>query len=116
MGADTTVGTVHFTTEEDKWTSGDLSVYVSVGDNPNVKLNPRCPGLVITAPGWYNCTPALKGQYFGFVQTTDRDLWISELQAYPLKYVTHEATTATSSPINFGKEPTNVIKYGPQSL
>jgi len=67
MGADTTVGTVHYTTREDTWTAGSVSAYVTVGDDPDPRLNPKCPGLLVTDTGWYNCEPPLKGRYFGFV-------------------------------------------------
>jgi len=40
MGSGTTVGTIHYTTVEDKFTSGELSARVSVGDNPDVTLKP----------------------------------------------------------------------------
>ena len=105
MGAGTVVKTVFFTAREDcctekiyftvesKTQATDISdAYITVGDNPDIKLNPQCPEM-ITESGWFSCSTGLTGRYFGIWPQNPLavPLNIVEVKAYPDEYVTHLA-------------------------
>jgi len=71
---------------------------------------------VITETGWYNCDPPRTGRYFTLWHQSAGSLKISNIQAYPFKYVTDQALEFTSSSAVVGSEASNLKKIGPQGI
>ena len=117
MGAGSTVRSVHYTNRLGCCEYRINPAVVTVGDNIDIKLNPQCAGLVITDSGWYSCDPPLTGRYFGIWLQRTEYLQIQEIRAYPFKYLTNLASSATEINALTNKSLNNLWKImNPQDL
>ena len=98
MGSATKVQTVHFAAQEHFFFDENSPVVVSVGDSPDVASNLLCPGLMVLQSGWYECSPALTGLYFGvrLPRLSSDSLSSFEIRAYPGKLAKSLASVSIS--------------------
>jgi len=125
MGVSKKIRAVHFTAREVNGVAvnalpGLNPTYITVGDS--LDGNPRCQGVetladvVVTDSGWYDCEPALTGQYLSLVNTNNVPLEVVEMNAYSDLYITHRADPVTSTESSLVFPVSNVMKNNPQPL
>ena len=101
---------------EYSWTSYDV-LDIRIGNSSPPYLNPACK-LALTMSGWYACSTALTGTYFGFSRY---DKWYTELKeimAWSEFYIQHHYLSiafggASSSALTIAS---NAVIVGPTIL
>jgi len=87
--------------------------FYTVGDDPDVSLNPKCSETAYTNGGLYECH--LNGKFFGIIKPDSDPVHLCELRLYSRKSTVPHFTTS-SSPIWTNKDHTFPGKIGPHSL
>ena len=87
--------------------------FYTVGDDPDVTLNPKCSETAYASGGLYECH--LNGKFFGIVKPDAGRVSVCELRLFSRKSaVPHFPITST--PFHVGSEPTNPGTIGPHSF
>ena len=90
---------------------------VRIGDLSPPHYNPACK-LALTMSGWYECSPALTGTYFGFSRYDTGHTELKEVMAWSEFYIQHHYLSiafggASSNPQTIAS---NAVIVGPTNL